>query len=151
MVNIQNIFYKYINDLELLIAAYLSCTLVITGIQTASVFFTRLGQSVPSAAFTELLGNVFMLIIGLEFIRMILKPTSGNVLEVVLFTAARSLVLDHSSMLECLAGVLALGVLFAVKKYLFVEINPKEDERAAFPPLHAARGRENAEIIKEIS
>ena len=132
--NIQKVFFRYIKYLELAIAGFLSCALIISCVLLAVEFFGKLGQNDSSAVFAELLGNIFTLIIGVEFIRMILKPTSSNVLEVILFTTARSLVLDHSSMTACLLGVLALGGLFAVKKYLFVEIMPKTKDKGETPP-----------------
>lgn len=123
MNKVRRAFYKNIKWLELAIAVFLSAALLITGIQIALYYFRNLGQISARMGFDELLADIFTLIIGAEFIKMILKPTSGNVLEVILFTIARFLVLDHSSMMTCLLGVLALGVLFAIRKFLYCEID----------------------------
>ncbi|MDR3238759.1 MAG: hypothetical protein LBT44_01550, partial [Clostridiales bacterium] len=128
MRKFRRLFYKYIKCLEMLIAIFLTGAVMIAGFQIVQNFILQILHGISDFDFNSLLGNIFTLIIGVEFIRMILKPTSGNVLEVVLFTVAKSLVLAHSSMNSYLLGILALGILFAIRKYLFVEITPLEHE-----------------------
>ena len=73
-------------------------------------------RDLPS--FSEFLSLIFSLVIGLEFVNMLIKHTPGSALEVVLYTIARKIIADHGSMIEALLGVIAIAILFAVKKYL---------------------------------
>lgn len=74
------------------------------------------GGEVPS--FSQFLSVVFELVIGIEFIKMLAKHTPGSAIEVLLYTIARTLIIDHSSMQSSLLGVISIAVLFAVRKYL---------------------------------
>ena len=69
--------------------------------------------------FNQYLGVAFNLVIGIEFIKMLCKHTPETVIEVLLFAIARKLIVEHTSTLENLIGILSIGVLFATRKYLF--------------------------------
>lgn len=71
----------------------------------------------PVPAFSEFLAKVFELVIGIEFVKMLAKHTPGSAIEVLLYTIARALIMDHSSMQSSLLGVIAIAILFAVRKY----------------------------------
>ena len=73
------------------------------------------GTSMPS--FADFLSVVFELVIGIEFVKMLAKHTPGSAIEVLLYTIARTLIIDHSSMAGSLLGVISIAVLFAVRKY----------------------------------
>ena len=62
----------------------------------------------------------FNLIIALEFIRMLLKHSIGSILEIVLFSVARGLVVDHSTGVETVLIVFALGLVLLIRKYLLL-------------------------------
>jgi len=64
------------------------------------------------------LGTALELIIGVEFVKMLSKHTPSSVMEVLLFSIARKLITNHGSMIEDLIGVVAIVLLFAIKKYL---------------------------------
>jgi uncharacterized membrane protein (DUF373 family) len=66
----------------------------------------------------DFLNHALQLIIGVEFIKMLAKHTPGSAVDVLLFAVARKLVTNHGSMLDVLIGVLAIAILFAVRKYL---------------------------------
>lgn len=76
---------------------------------------TFAGTEVPS--FAEFLSIVFELVIGIEFVKMLVKHTPGSAIEVLLYTIARALIMDHSSMQSSLLGVVSIAILFAVRKY----------------------------------
>ncbi len=61
------------------------------------------------------------LVVGVEFIKMLIRHTPGAVIEVLLFAIARQLIVYHTSTLETLIGILAVGCAFAIRKFLFVE------------------------------
>ena len=85
------------------------------------------------------LDRAITLAIGAEFIKMLCKHTPETIIEVLAFALARQLIVVHASPLENLITVLAIAVLFAVRKFLLnrhdmvetpdglVEIEDKEE------------------------
>ena len=85
------------------------------------------GDPFDYSHFSEFLANAFTLVIGIEFVRMLVKHTAGSVVEVLLFAIARQLVLNHNGTLDTLLGIVAIAGVFAVRKYLFVgTFNPSD-------------------------
>ncbi len=71
--------------------------------------------------FQTFLGNMFTVVIGIEFLKMLCSYNVDSVIEVILFTVARQLVLNHTAAFELLLSVIAIAILFVVRKYLFVK------------------------------
>ena len=78
--------------------------------------------------FTQFLGNALTLHIGVEFVKMLAKHTAENLLEVLMFAIARQMVVEHLSMTETLIGVIAIAVIFAIRKYLLLK-TPENKEK----------------------
>lgn len=77
--------------------------------------------------YEDLLETCFNLIIGVELIRMMYHHTPDTVFEVLLFAIARQIIIDHSSIWSSLVGVCAIAVLFATRKYFFIEFDLKDE------------------------
>lgn len=118
--------YRHIKWLEFGIAGILVLALVVI----AGRMIVDLWQIAPSIDSVELidliLADAFLLVIGVEFVKMIIRPTSENVLEVIMLTITRALIMDHSSMVQTLIGVLSMLVLFIIRKYFFCEMRASE-------------------------
>ena len=73
----------------------------------------------------------FDLVIGVELLKMFCRHDIDSVVEVLLFSVARHMVIEHLDMQEALIGCLAVAILFAVRRFLFVPIldNPDEAEK----------------------
>ncbi len=71
--------------------------------------------------FDDFLSSALGLVVGVEFIKMLLKHTPGAAIEVLLYAIARELVVKHTSTWETLVGILAIGAVFAIRKYLFID------------------------------
>ena len=78
--------------------------------------------------FTEFFGNALTLLIGVEFVKMLAKHTAENLLEVLMFAIARQMVVEHLNMVETLIGVVAIAVIFAIRKYLLLKA-PENKEK----------------------
>ena len=68
--------------------------------------------------FHSFLSDALNLVIGIEFIRMLVKHTPESVLSVLLFAIARHVVLESAESIDLLIGVLAIMVIFFIRKYL---------------------------------
>lgn len=79
---------------------------------------------------SDFLSTAFELIIGIEFVKMLAKHTPSSAVEVLLYAIARQLInSSHGDMLDALIGVIAIAILFAVRKYLSETIHrSNEDE-----------------------
>lgn len=60
------------------------------------------------------------IVIGIEFIKMLAKHSTGSSLEVLLYAIARHLVVGHDSAVENLLSVGAIALIFIVRKFFFV-------------------------------
>ena len=79
--------------------------------------------------FTQFLGNALTLLIGVEFVKMLAKHTAENLLKVLMFAIARQMVVEHLNMTETLIGVVAIAVIFTVRKYLLLK-NSNDKEKS---------------------
>ena len=66
------------------------------------------------------LSDACLIIIGIELIKMITTNTIDSVVDVMLLAIARQMVVEHTSPLENLTMVVAVGILFVIRKYLYV-------------------------------
>ena len=80
-----------------------------------------ISHSSGTAEFHEFLENTLTLVIGIEFIKMLIKHTPGSVIEVLLFAIARHAILAGGTALENLLTICAIAVIFAVRKFIFIE------------------------------
>ena len=61
---------------------------------------------------------VLTLVVGLEFVRMLLDMTPANTLEVLIVAIARQIILTHDSPWSNVASVLCIAGLFAIRRFL---------------------------------
>lgn len=71
-----------------------------------------------SASLVSVLDKAIILAIGAEFIKMLCKHTPETVIEVLAFALARQLIVGHASPVENLITVIAIAILFAVRRFL---------------------------------
>ena len=64
------------------------------------------------------LHNILTIVVGLEFVRMLINLTPANTLEVLIVAIARQVIVNHSNSLSNIACVLCIGGLFAIRKFL---------------------------------
>ncbi len=69
-------------------------------------------------AFSEYLDAVFNVVIGIEFIKMLCKPNSANIIEVLIFLIARHMIVTATTPFEDLLSVISIGVLFYFRRFM---------------------------------
>ena len=106
--------------LEIAIAVLVLAAILITGVRAAGEVFGLFFAENSSQAFTTVLEHAFNLIIGVEFIKMLAKHTPGSAIEVLLFAIARQMVIEHTTPVENLVGIVTIALIFIIRKYLFV-------------------------------
>jgi phosphotransferase system glucose/maltose/N-acetylglucosamine-specific IIC component len=87
------------------------------------------GGNMGYEAFNEFLGHTILLVIGIELVTMFTLHSSKALLEVLVFAIAHKLILmpKTQSMGELLLGVIGIGCLFAIKKYLIAKEDANSD------------------------
>ena len=69
------------------------------------------------------LHNILTIVVGLEFVRMLIDLTPANTIEVLIVAIARQVILTHNNPWANLASVLCIAGLFATRHFLI----PKEE------------------------
>lgn len=69
-------------------------------------------------AFKHYLEQIFTLIIGVEFLGMLCRPDSENVLEVLIFLVARHMIVGDTTSLEDFVSVISICLLCVLRRYL---------------------------------
>ncbi len=119
MQKYAHLFLKYLTKiLEFVIAALLACGIIIMTIKLG-FSMGELTDASTYPNYDDLLTACFNLIIGVELIRMLYLHTPFTVFEVLMFAIARQIIIDHSSPVNSLLGVIAISILFATRKFLF--------------------------------
>ena len=67
---------------------------------------------------SDMLHNLLTIVVGLEFVRMLIDTTPANILEVLTVAITRQIVLNHSNPWADLALVGCIAGLFAIRRFL---------------------------------
>ena len=112
----EHIFRRILHFMEWCIAGITILGLLgALGMEIADMFVQG------SAYFSDvhhMLHNLLTLIVGLEFVRMLIDLTPANTLEVLIVAIARQVILTHNDPLSNLASVICIAGLFATRRYL---------------------------------
>ena len=80
------------------------------------------------------LHNILTIVVGLEFVRMLIDLTPANTIEVLIVAIARQVIISHDNPLSNLACVVCIAGLFATRHFLIpknelkVEMSEVEDD-----------------------
>lgn len=77
---------------------------------------------------SDFMKKSFDLVIGVELLKMFCRHDIDSVVEVLLFSVARQMVIEHLAINEALIGCIAVAILFAVRRFLFVSVLDDPDE-----------------------
>ena len=67
---------------------------------------------------SNMLHNLLTIVVGLEFVRMLIDTTPANILEVLTVAITRHVVLSHSDPWSNIASVACIAGLFAIRRFL---------------------------------
>ena len=130
------ILRKMSSFLEIFISVVLTVSIILVAVKLAMSL-----KNIPNfdmyPNYSDLLENCLSLIIGVEMIRMLYQQTPSTVFEVLLFAIARQIIVEHSNPVATLIGVISIAILFATRKFLFVEFD--ESERVIFRATSKAK------------
>ena len=106
--------------MELFLSFLILTSIVIAALGLVGNLYGLTQNMGDSEYFQKFLGSTMALIIALELIKMIVRDTVGSTIEVLLIALARKLIVSEQDTLGFLIGIIAIGFLFLIRKYLFV-------------------------------
>lgn len=112
---VEHAFRWVLHQMERIIAIItLGALLWTLGLEVYSMF------TVPDyfAHANDMLHNLLTIVVGLEFVRMLIDTTPANILEVLTVAITRQIVLNHSNPWADLALVGCIAGLFAIRRFL---------------------------------
>lgn len=121
---ISKFFYKVLHFLEIIIAVL--TIIVLVGIVGFEVYkmFTEEGYFLSANTY---LHNILTVVVGLEFVRMLINLTPANTIEVLIVAIARQVIVNHNNPLSNIACVFCIGGLFAIRKFLIAKSDFKRE------------------------
>lgn len=112
---IERIIHRILHVLEFLIAALTLVVLVgMLGLEVYKMFT----QPDYFSTLNNFLHNILTIVVGLEFVRMLVDLTPANTLEVLIVAISRHVILSHDDPLSNVACVLCIAGLFATRRFL---------------------------------
>ena len=109
------VFRRILHWLERIIAALTIVVLVLALCMEGYNTFVVAGYP---ANFEEFLLNITTIVVGLEFVRMLIDTTPANILEVLTVAITRQVILSHDDYWNTVACVACIAGLFAVRRFL---------------------------------
>ena len=121
----EHIFRRILYVLERFIAG-------ITLIALMGALFMEILQMLTSgsAYFTDvnhLLHNLLNIVVGIEFVRMIIDTTPANILEVLTVAITRHVILSHDDPWSNMACIACIAGLFAIRRFLIRRSELKQE------------------------
>ena len=115
--------FESILAMVVLIAVFLGTIDVLRMIWTA--YIVEYHTPVAYSQLNDILAQILLLVIAIEFVVMLSLHIPGTIIEVLLYAIARKMLLLSKSggMLEVLLGVIAIAGLFTIRKYLLTKDN----------------------------
>ncbi len=121
---IEHTFRRILHNLERIIALITVLALFAALALEVYHMFTDAGYFEDV---THLLHNLLTIVVGLEFVRMLIDTTPANILEVLTVAITRHVVLSHEDPWSNVASIACIAGLFAVRRFLIRRSELKEE------------------------
>lgn len=116
----ETFIHKILHILERIIAFItLGVMLFMLGLELYKMFTT----AEYFVTMDTFLHNILTIVVGLEFVRMLIDLTPANTIEVLIVAIARQVILTHNNPWSNLASIICIAGLFATRHFLI----PKEE------------------------
>ncbi|MBE6015487.1 MAG: hypothetical protein E7241_09025 [Lachnospiraceae bacterium] len=118
--------------LELIAALFVLVGIIITIIRLVPSVEEYWNQRMETSAFTAFLERVMALVIGVEFLKMLCRPNSDNILETIIFVVARHMIIaPMASTIDGLISAVSICLLVFMRRYLKVSRDKEQKRESA--------------------
>ena len=114
----QDIMFEVSYLFEILISIIIGIAIIAFGIRLVLTGIDVITSTSDVSALVTILDDAIVLAIGAELIKMLCKHTPETIIEVLAFALARHLIVTPTSALENVITVVAIAILFAIRKFL---------------------------------
>ncbi len=118
----ETFFHKVLHILEFIIA--MLTLIVLVGMLAVEVYKLVLDINkmftTPDyfISLNTYLHSVLTIVVGLEFVRMLIDMTPANTIEVLIVAISRQVILSHDNPISNIASILCIAGLFATRRFL---------------------------------
>ena len=121
---VEHIFRRILHFFERVVAAI---TLIVLIIALGYEVFMLVTNHAYLTDINEFLHNILTIVVGLEFVRMLIDTTPANILEVLTVAITRHVILSHDDYWSNLVCIACIGGLFAIRRFLIRRSELKEE------------------------
>lgn len=104
--------------MELLLAVVITLGILIFLVGICARHFTVLQGRMDSNSLLNFLRDIMNLVIGIEFVKILLNHRVEDVLDLLIIAISRSMIISHGRSVEFLIQVTGVAILFAVRRFL---------------------------------
>ncbi|MDD6449273.1 MAG: phosphate-starvation-inducible PsiE family protein [Lachnospiraceae bacterium] len=115
MKKFTTIMGKLGDILEIILSIFVALAAVAAVISFVPEFFGMMTDGLGLRELSEVLEEILTVVIAVEFLKMLLKPTSLTVIEVLIFLIARHMILQQTTPTQDLISVIGICLLLAAK------------------------------------
>lgn len=115
--------YNVARYTEIMLSIVILIVIALAGIRLIYAITETSIMNMDIEFFTEFLANALSLVVGVEFVKMLCRHSAQTVVEVLMFATARQMVVEHMAPTQTLIGVIAIAILFSIRKFLMTEDN----------------------------
>ena len=121
---VEHIFRRILHFFERVVAVI---TLIVLIIALGYEVFMLVTNHAYLTDINEFLHNILTIVVGLEFVRMLIDTTPANILEVLTVAITRHVILSHDDYWSNLVCIACIGGLFAIRRFLIRRSELKEE------------------------
>lgn len=123
----HNLLFRISYYMELFLAVLITAAILILSLHLIPDV-VHMATNAQFDNFNKFLSTALSLVVGIEFVKMLCKHTPETLIEVLMFATARQMVVEHMSLFETIVGIIAIGVLFFIKKFLLTNFDTGKDQ-----------------------
>ena len=140
--DIRERVYIFLKMMELFIAACIVAMVLVLMAITLKEYLTGHVSLYNEEALNIFLQQMLSFAVAVEFVKMLIYHNPERVIDVLIFATSRQLVVEHTNGMESLIRIFAIGVLFAIQKFLLPssDIFPSKSVRPDLQPDEHLKG-----------
>lgn len=121
--------HRFLEILEIVLAAVI--VLVLVALMCIEIWELARDPSIFLAEgfLDSFLSSITSLVVAVEFVKMLLRPTVGNTLELLIMALSRYVVLNHHEPVSLAVGIAGVVALFATRRFLSGRPEGGKDDR----------------------
>ena len=132
MHKMKKVLQYFCEMLELIASFFVLIGIVISILSLLKDYFSTFQALIDDISiFRHYLEEIFIIVIGIEFLEMLCRPNADNVIQVLIFLVARHMIVGETSPYEDFVSVISIVLLCLLRRYLHVSYRKDKLHTAA--------------------